>query len=206
MGKLLIDLLFLSTRIETIGFDRVRAILRSRNYILAFWHSRILLVGHQFKGSGGIALVSSSDDGEIIARILECQGQQTVRGSTTRGGLRALAQLIKQMKSLGKPGAMVPDGPQGPRFMVQPGVVILAQKTGYPIIPITYSARKLKVFASWDRFIFPYPFTHCRFVYGQPVHVAPKADKTEQEASRRELENELNRITLEADAYFKHKI
>ena len=206
LGKWLIDGLFVGSRIESVGLEEVRPLIDSRKFIFAFWHSRILLVSYLYKHSDGIALVSRSDDGEIIARILERQGTTTVRGSTKKGGLRALAQHIKLLKTTGNLGAVIPDGPQGPRFKVQPGVITLAKKTGCPIIPITYSARRVKIFNSWDRFILPAPFTRCRVIYGDPVHVPPDADKTVHERHRRLLEAELCRITAEADGFFGHRI
>ena len=115
------------------------------------------MISYIFSGWDGAILVSRSNDGEIIARILQRQGHETIRGSTAKGGLRALATLIKRLKARPRPGVIIPDGPQGPRFKVQPGVIILAKKTGYPIIPVTYSARWMKVFKSWDRFILPCP-------------------------------------------------
>lgn len=205
-GKLVIDLLFFSARIETIGYEDVKDIMTSNRFISAFWHSRILLVAHQFKIYRGTALVSRSEDGEIIARILEKLGQQTIRGSTTRGGMRALVTMIRHIKETGRPVAVVPDGPQGPRFKVQPGVIIMAQKTGLPIITVTYSAHRMKVFNSWDKFLLPYPFTRCRMVYGRPIYVKADADKNGLEQARLKLENELNRITRAADAHFGHEI
>jgi len=206
LGKLIIDVLFATARIERKIPEPARPLLASNRYIIAFWHSRILLVSHFFKGRGGVAMVSASEDGEFIARILQRQGQHTVRGSTTRGGLRALTQLIREIKKRQVPAAVVPDGPQGPRFMVQPGVIRLAQKTEIPILPVTYGAERMKVFSSWDRFILPYPFTRCRLVFGAPLTVPSKADSPVLEACRRELENELRRMTREVDGYFGHQI
>jgi lysophospholipid acyltransferase (LPLAT)-like uncharacterized protein len=110
------------------------------------------------------------------------------------------------MKEEKKPGVVIPDGPRGPRFKAQPGVIALAQKTGFPIIPVAYSARKIKIFNSWDRFILPFPFTPCRVVYGDPVYVPQKADKTTQALCRLQLEEQLCRITAEADRHFGHHI
>ena len=205
-GKWLIDALFMGSRIETIGRDRLRPLLESRKVIFAFWHSRILLVSYIYKGLNAVTLVSKSKDGEIIARILHRQGQFSVRGSTGKGGLRALAQQIKRMNTTGDPGAVIPDGPQGPCCKVQPGIITLAQKTGFSIVPITYSARRVKVFDSWDRFMLPWPFTRCRVVYGEPVRIEPDADAASRERSRKFLETELCRITSEADDYFGHRI
>lgn len=204
LGKLFIDFLFFASRIEIIGFEKVRPIISSRKFILVSWHSRILLINYLYRYWDGIALVSQSEDGEIIARILQRQGHETIRGSTSKGGLRALTAQIRQLKDRIRPSIVVPDGPQGPRFKVQPGVIVLAKKTGYPIVPVSYSAKKIKVFASWDRFILPFPFTKCRVVYGDPVYVPENADKNEFNRHLIRLENELNRITFDADRHFGH--
>jgi lysophospholipid acyltransferase (LPLAT)-like uncharacterized protein len=205
-GKLLVDFIFKTSIIEIRGQKALEDLLKSRKYIMAIWHSRILLVSYLFKGTNASILVSRSDDGEIIARILQAQGQNTVRGSTRKGGLRAMSRLIKDLKTNMRPGSIIPDGPQGPRFQVQPGVIMLAKKTGYPIISVSYSAKKIKVFSSWDRFILPYPFTRCRLVYGKLISVPPDADLIGLENCRKSLENELNRITKSADRHFGHQI
>ncbi|MBW2194661.1 MAG: DUF374 domain-containing protein [Deltaproteobacteria bacterium] len=129
-----------------------------------------------------------------------------IRGSTSRDGVRAFTRLVKTITRENCPGVVVPDGPRGPRFEVQPGVIALAKKTGCPIVPITYSARKIKVFASWDRFILPCPFSECSVMYGTPLVVPPHADAKIQEVYRRRLEDELNRITKTIDAYYDHTI
>ena len=205
-GKWLIDILFMGSRIDYIGLEKIRSLIDSRKIIFTFWHYRILLISFIYKGLKAVTLVSKSDDGEIIARILHRQGQFSVRGSTGKGGLRALAQQIKLLKTTGNPGAVIPDGPQGPRCKVQPGVITLAQKTGFAIVPITYSARRVKIFNSWDRFILPIPFTHCRVIYGEPIHIQSEADTATLECSRKFLETELCRITTEADSFFGHHI
>ena len=205
-GKLFVDLLFATTRIESVGFENVRQLVSSRKFIFAIWHSRILLVSYLYKDTDASILVSQSGDGEIIARILQKQGHETIRGSTKKGGLRALAGLIKRLREREKFGVMIPDGPQGPRFKVQPGIIILAKKTGNPILPISYSAGKIKVFSSWDRFILPHPFTTCRVVYGVPIYVPWDVDKSEETRCLVRLEDELRRITFDADCHFDHSI
>jgi hypothetical protein len=132
LGKGLVDLIFKTMRIRVVGLEKARAEIESRRFIFAFWHSRILMASYLFKGWGGVTLVSKSKDGEIITQILQRQGQETIRGSTSRHGVRAMAKLIKALKEEIRPGGMVPDGPRGPRFKVQPGIITLAQKTGYP--------------------------------------------------------------------------
>jgi len=206
LGKLFIDLLFCTTRVESVGFEKIKGIAESKKVIAVCWHSRILLVSYLYKGWNASILVSGSKDGEIIARILEKQGHEPIRGSSTRGGLRALSRLIKGLKENTKPAVIIPDGPQGPRFIVQPGVIALAKKTGSPILPISYSAKKIKVFNSWDRFILPLPFTTCRIIYGNPVYVPQEADREMESKCRIQLEAELNRITVGADNCFGHFI
>ena len=205
-GKLLVDLLFSTIRIESVGFERVEDIIASRKMIAAFWHSRILLISYLYKGWNAAILVSRSQDGEFIARLIERQGHEPVRGSTTRGGLRAAAKLIKSLKEHTRPAVIIPDGPQGPRFKVQPGVIMLAKKTGYPILPVTYSAKNAKFFSSWDRFVLPYPFTRCRVVYGRPVYVPAEANREAESGCRQQLEEELVRITIAADQHFGHTL
>ena len=205
-GKLLVDLLFKTTRIEAVGFEKVEPIIKSRRFIFAFWRSRVLLLRYFYQGWDAAILVSQSQDGEFIARTLQRQGHETFRGSTTRGGLRALSQMIKNLKENRRPAAIIPDGPQGPRFKVQPGIIMLAQKTGLPIVPVTYSASRVKVFNSWDRFMLPIPFAGCRIVYGDPVRVPGSADPETVSACRLNLEQELRRITTNADRFYGHTI
>lgn len=206
LGKLLVDFIFRTSAIEIKGKKPLEKVIKSRKYIFALWHSRIMLPSYFFKGMRHSILVSRSEDGEIIARILQAQGQETVRGSTSRGGLRALSRLIKDLRSNMRPGVIIPDGPRGPRFKVQAGIIMLAKKTGYPIIPITFSARNIKAFSSWDRFILPYPFTRCRMVFGKIISVPADADQIGLESCRKALETELNRITTSADRHFGHEI
>ena len=206
LGKGLVDLICSTMRIRTIDFKKVRAEIESRRFIFAFWHSRILMISYLYKGWGGAILVSKSKDGEIIAQILQRQGHETIRGSSSRYGVRALARLIKALREGIRPGGVVPDGPRGPRFKVQPGVIVLAKKTGYPVVPVSYSAKKIKIFSSWDRFILPYPFTEGRVIYGTPISVPGDIDQDEEEVYRRKLEVELNQITKKVDDYYRHSI
>jgi len=204
--KGIIDLIFATSRMDVEGEEEARPLLSSRRFIAAFWHSRILGLSYRYQGWNAIALVSRSEDGEIIAQTVRRQGYETIRGSSSRGGLRALSRLIKLLRRSPRPAIIIPDGPRGPRFKVQPGIVLLASKTGYPILPLTYSARRIKVFASWDRFILPAPFNRCRIVFGSPIHVPANADPAALERRRAELETELNRITRETDGRFGHRI
>jgi lysophospholipid acyltransferase (LPLAT)-like uncharacterized protein len=204
-GKLFIDALFSTTRIEITGYDKVKDLYEKKQGILVFWHSRILLISYLYKGQNASILTSRSRDGEYIARLVKKQGHEAIRGSTGKGGVRAGAMLIRRLRE-GRSAVVIPDGPQGPRFVVHPGVILLAKKSGLPIGPITYSAKNIKIFNSWDRFILPMPFTTCRVIYGNPVWVPADADKETAEKCRLQLETEMCRITRDADAHFGHVI
>ncbi len=206
LGKFFIDLLFCTMKINSKGFEKVEPVISSRKFIFAFWHSRMLFFNYMYKQFDAAILASRSEDGEIAVRVLQKQGHEAIRGSTTRGGSRALVTLIKKLKERKRPAVIIPDGPQGPRFKVQPGIIILAKKTGYPILPVSYSAKKIKIFTSWDRFILPYPFTKCTAVYGDPLYVPQNADKDTENKCLNILEKELCRITFDADHYFGHNI
>jgi lysophospholipid acyltransferase (LPLAT)-like uncharacterized protein len=206
LGKGLVDLICGTMRIRVVDFEKARAEIESKRFILAFWHSRILAISYLYQGWGAAILVSSSEDGEIMARILQRQGHETIRGSTSRHGVRAMTTLIKALNETIRPGVVVPDGPRGPRFRVQAGVITLAHKTGCPVVPISYSAKRIKIFASWDRFLLPYPFTEVRLIYGSPVSIPSRLGVEGQEVYRVRLEEELNRITRKVDRYYGHEI
>lgn len=146
------------------------------------------------RNRGMCGLVSKSNDGEYMARILRLFGFSIVRGSTTSGGFTSLRGLIKAARD-GCSLAITPDGPRGPVFKVKPGVIYLAKKAGIPIIPTACTLSKKKIIRSWDRFQFPLPFGRIQAFYGAPLFVAATDDIT---AKAVELENILNSLTEEA--------
>jgi lysophospholipid acyltransferase (LPLAT)-like uncharacterized protein len=205
--RLFIDFSFLFSRVETRGFGAVADIVASRRYIYAIWHSRILLPAFRHRDINASILVSNSADGEIVAQMLQSYGHKTIRGSTGKRGMRALMRQVDDMRKHARPGVVTPDGPQGPRHRAHPGIVLLAQKTGFPIIPLTYSARKRKIFNSWDRFMLPLPWSRCAMVYGNPITIPDsiRLDETSLAKYIRTVENELNRVTAMADALCGHR-
>jgi hypothetical protein len=142
LGAVAIKLVGRTLRLQTRHAHRVHAYWRAgRNVIVAFWHGRQLMMPLAYGGRRLYVLISEHHDGELIARILRRFGFGAVRGSTTRGGARALRQLGR----LGRQGtdlAVTPDGPRGPRCVAQAGVVQLARLTGLPILPLTFAASK----------------------------------------------------------------
>jgi lysophospholipid acyltransferase (LPLAT)-like uncharacterized protein len=175
---------------------------RGGHVIIAFWHQRLLMMPFlPHRGKVGM-LISRHRDGEWIARAVKFFGIDSVRGSTTRGGLSALRGMVRFF-SQGGNLAITPDGPQGPRHVVQIGAIELARQTGAPILPVTYAASRKKVFSSWDGFIFPYPFSKVIYLWGEPIQVPRETGKNGLEEKRLLLEESLKKITEEADRLFE---
>lgn len=169
--------------------------------LLACWHGRMLYFPPLYYRQRFTILVSHSKDGEFVSRVLQCFGAHVTRGSSSRGGAKALREIVRKVRS-GYHAALTPDGPRGPRYHVQPGIVAVAQKTGAAIVPVTYSARWKKVFRSWDAFLMPLPFSRIVVIYGQPIYVPASASPAIFEAKRHEVETSLRHITEMADHYF----
>ena len=177
---------------------------QGQHIIAAFWHQRLLMMPFlPHRGKVGM-LISQHRDGEFIARAVKLFGVDSVRGSTTRGGLAALRGMIRFFRKGGNL-AVTPDGPQGPKHTVQIGVVELARQTGAPIVPVTYSASRCKVFGSWDNFILPLPFCRVAYVWGEPLFVSQEIDKDGLEENRLLLQERMRRNTDEADRIFMKK-
>ena len=173
-----------------------------RQVIFCTWHNRLALSmklhstfrrrHHQTVGLAG--LVSASRDGAFLAAILERFGIQPVRGSSSRRGGQALLELTTWAER-GYDLAITPDGPRGPRYVVQDGTMALAQVTGLPIVPASYHLQWKIQLKSWDRFQIPLPFSRCEIIIGQVMRVPREASDAERESLRQQLEAELRAIT-----------
>lgn len=166
--------------------------------LLAFWHGRMLYFLHRYHRQRFTILVSRSKDGEFVTQVLQRFGVHVTRGSSRHGGAQALREIVRKVRS-GYHAAFTPDGPRGPRYQVQPGIVAVAQKTGAAIVPVTYSARWKKVFRSWDAFLMPLPFSRIVVIYGEPIYVPAHASPAVFQAKRQEVEMSLRHITAMAD-------
>jgi lysophospholipid acyltransferase (LPLAT)-like uncharacterized protein len=181
------------------GAEHYDAIIASgRQPILACWHGRILTGLYYFRHRNIVALASQNFDGEWIARILHRFGYTTVRGSTSRGGARALVQLRREL-SAGHGVAFTVDGPRGPARVAQAGAVWLAGATGHPILPFHLEADCFWTTRSWDGAQVPKPFGTAAIVIGEPVQVVGFDDAT-VERCRDELEHALERLEVRARA------
>jgi lysophospholipid acyltransferase (LPLAT)-like uncharacterized protein len=176
------------------GAEHYDAVVRSgRQPIMAFWHGRILPATYYFRRRGIVVITSENFDGEWIAGIIERFGYGTARGSTSRGGRRALLRLKRDMAA-GKPAAFTIDGPRGPARVAQPGAVWLAKATGNPVVPFHIEATRHWTANSWDRTLIPKPFATVAVAIGEPFDVPASAGDDEIEVARKNLEERLARL------------
>src|SRR6185503_7924270 len=138
--------------------------------IYTFWHNQIFLGTYFFRNRRIVVMTSRSFDGEYIARFIQQFGYGAARGSSTRGAVGALVEMTRLMRA-GSPAGFTIDGPKGPRYVAKMGAVLLAKKTGQPILPFTINARHWTAKGSWDKFQVPFPFARARVDIAPPIYV-----------------------------------
>src|SRR5262245_60540824 len=167
--------------------------------IYTFWHDRVFLATYFWQRRAIVVMTSRSFDGEYIARFIQRFGYGAARGSSSRGATGAVVEMVRLMRA-GCPTAFTIDGPRGPRYVAKMGAVLLAKKTGNPVLPFTITARRYwEAKRSWDHFQVPKPFTRALVSIATPIYVAADADQAELEAKRDELQESLDRITSRGD-------
>ncbi len=162
-----------TVRIEWIDRENLDELYaKKENFIFTYWHSELILATHsgaqEAKICPIVAMTSPSRDGAMIAENMTSQGVKVVLGSSGRGGAGAFRQFVKDLKS-GMNGSVAVDGPKGPRNVVKPGPIRLAQMTGLPAVPFAIGYKKRWVTRSWDRLRIPYPYTTATIVCGRPL-------------------------------------
>ncbi len=193
---LVINIIGKTSVVRKIEHKDVRVLKDKRkSFIYALWHNRLLYLTYSHRYQNINVMVSQSKDGEDVSRVLHRFGFKTVRGSSTRGGRRAFVEILRKLRE-NKIAAITPDGPRGPINKVQSGVIYLAQRSGCPIVPLTYGMKRKKMLSSWDKFIVPFPFNKGVVITGAPIYVGID-DNLEKKTC--ELEKSMNKITEEAD-------
>jgi lysophospholipid acyltransferase (LPLAT)-like uncharacterized protein len=177
------------------AYDRI--IAAGQRPIVAFWHGRILPGMMVFRDRGIIVMTSENFDGEWIARIITHFGFGAARGSSSRGGVKALVQM-KRLMQQGRPTAFTLDGPRGPAERAQPGALWLARATGNPLLPFHAEAASAWHARSWDRTQVPKPFARIGLAVGPPFFVDAHLDDAGLEQRRLDLEAELRRLRTRA--------
>jgi len=205
LGAGYIKLLGKTSRLSVREDPAFPAILSSgRNLIFAFWHNQLLFMpyvySHRFTSRRMAVIVSRSRDGELIGGVIERFGLRPIRGSSSRGGRGALLNLLRSLRQ-GWDVAVTPDGPRGPRYRVQEGIVSLASGSGVPIVAVsTHSSLKLVFRRSWDRLRFPLPGGRINVAFSSPFWVPPKLGGNDRARFCRELEERLQETGRRAAA------
>lgn len=173
-------------------------------FILAFWHGRLLMIPMAWQHLAPMhMLISAHRDGRIIAEAVTYFGIHSVAGSSTKGGLSALRQMMKHLKD-GDCVGITPDGPHGPAMRASEGVAATARVSGAPVIPITYATTRRRILGTWDCFHLPWPFSRGIFLWGEPIEVPRDADAASLEAARALIEARMNALTVEAERRMGH--
>jgi lysophospholipid acyltransferase (LPLAT)-like uncharacterized protein len=191
-------------RPDVLGWQHIDAVhAAGRRCIYSFWHRSIFLCMWRSMDSSVIAMTSPNFDGQLLARTLERLGIGTTPGSSSRGGLRGLAILAKKLAQ-DHDAAWAADGPRGPRYVAKPGPVLLARRTGFPIVCSHCFAEHGHTFEkSWDRFQVPRPFSRVVVVVAPPIAVAADADAAEIERKHAELQKTLEHVRDAAESWFQ---
>ena len=208
-GSLILRLVNYTLRWEKIGLsgeDKWWA--DSEPCILLFWHGRqlfmpwIYLNHRRSKNAPAMAaLISNHNDGRMIASGMNFLGIDSVAGSSSHGGLKALFHMVKKLKN-NSHVAITPDGPKGPVNKLKNGALIVAQKSGALIHPSAFSAESYWKFKSWDGMVFPVPFSRAVMIKGRPIAVDPNLTECQFDQLTLDIESSLNDVTSRADNYY----
>ena len=196
---ILIKLIGRTVKFEIAGWENWEAASRDGKIpIYTFWHNRVFLSTYFWQRRAIVVMTSRSFDGEYIARFIQRFGYGAARGSSTRGATGAIVEMIRLMRA-GCPTAFTIDGPKGPRYVAKMGAVLLAKKTGNPILPFTIGAHRFwEAKKSWDRSQVPKPFSRAQVLIAPPIFVPANADEALLSLKRDELQNSLDELNRKA--------
>ncbi len=191
LGSWIVRAWIFTLRFRLVDRAGVRNTPPEKPLLWAFWHNKLFVMPHLFEryfpGRLGAALASASKDGEIISAFLKHFGIRAIRGSSSRGGARALVEMKRAIAD-GYIMAITPDGPRGPRYSISPGLLKLAQVTGGLILPIHVTYSSYWQLKTWDGFMIPKPFSKVHITFDILHAIPPTAGETEFEDQRVRLE------------------
>ena len=203
LANLVLFVLYHLNRRSVTGMDRLLHQAEQGNTIYALWHGRLFYLTYFYvknvKTRRASILISMSRDGDYGVALAHRFGHNTVRGSSSRGGRRAIRALSERLQE-GDNLMLTPDGPRGPAFHVNVGIVKLAQMTGAAILPGSYDASRKLILKSWDKFIIPLPLGRIHMAVGEPITVPAEATPEDIENCRQALENSLRALDRECGA------
>ncbi|OGF62240.1 MAG: hypothetical protein A2Y62_14020 [Candidatus Fischerbacteria bacterium RBG_13_37_8] len=194
IGRIAVHLINRTLKFRVVGLEYYQELIKEgKSVIFAFYHNGIFMATYYWRKKDIAVLTSQNFDGEYTARIIKKFGYIPVRGSSSKDAIRGLVEM-RQHAERGTSVAFTIDGPRGPRYIVQPGPIWIAMKTGHPILPFIALAKKKIELKSWDAFQIPYPFSTVWIVIGKPLFVEETKDKEKIEEARINLENTLHKL------------
>jgi lysophospholipid acyltransferase (LPLAT)-like uncharacterized protein len=197
----LINLLGRAARFEVEGWEHHDEVTSKGGLpIYCFWHDRIFLTTYWWRRRRIVVMTSQSFDGEYIARFIQRFGYGAARGSSTRGGVGAVVEMARLMRA-GCTTAFTIDGPKGPRYVAKMGAVLLAKKSGHPVLPVTMALARYWTLPSWDKFQIPKPLTRAKVFVAEPLYVPADADEAALQAKRDELQRTLDDLTRRGEEW-----
>lgn len=197
----LINILGRMARFEVEGWENHEQVINKGGLpIYVFWHDRIFLTTYWWRRRRIVVMTSRSFDGEYIARFIQRFGYGAARGSSTRGGVGAVVEMARLMRA-GCTTSFTIDGPKGPRYVAKMGAVLLAKKSGHPVLPVTMALQRYWTLPSWDEFQIPKPFTRAKVFVAEPIYVSADADEATLQVKRDELQRALDDLTRRGDEW-----
>jgi len=204
-GKILATLLFLTCRVRVFGRDIEEQYLiknPGKGLLYASWHRGIFYFIYFYRNLKFVVMASASKDGELAAQATKRFGWIPVRGSSSSRGAEALLEMQRLFK-MGHSGGLVVDAPTGPAYISKIGIIVLAKRTGLPLVPVIWNVDRCWRLKSWDRSIIPKPFSKIIYIYGNEfIHVPPNASREECENCRKKLDDVLHGMMYQADHFF----
>jgi lysophospholipid acyltransferase (LPLAT)-like uncharacterized protein len=190
-------------RYEVLGWQHAEHVYAAgERCIWAFWHRVIIPIAWWSRNRGIVVMNTTAFDGQWTRKVIEWLGFGTAQGSSSRGGLRGLAVMAKRLEG-GFDCAFTIDGPRGPRYVAKPGPVMLARKTGSPILVFHIGVERGKTFLkTWDHFLLPKPFSRTVMLVAPPIYVPKDANAKMMEAKHAEMQRELERVRDVAEGWF----
>src|SRR6266478_736882 len=199
----MIRLLGPTLRYEVLGWQHAEGVYTSgKRCIWAFWHRVIIPIVWWHRNHGTVVMNTTAFDGQWTRKVIEWLGFGTAQGSSSRGGLRGLAVMARRLEE-GVDCAFTIDGPRGPRYVAKPGPVMLARKTGCPIMVFHIGVERGKTFEkTWDHFLMPRPFSRTVILFAPPSYVPADANAEVMEAKHAEMQRKLERVRDIAESWY----
>jgi hypothetical protein len=200
IGYIAINIIGRTIRWQSEGDSHLDDIYKSgRRAIFTFWHGRIFPATFYWRKRGIVVMTSLNRDGEAIAQCIQKFGYGAARGSSSRGGFRALAEMAREIRQ-GRDCAFTIDGPRGPKYIAKQGPVLLALKTGAAIFCFHISMKHKIQLKSWDEFQIPLPFTPAVVLKAAPIWVPPDASEAHLRDLHQQMQTTLDRLRIEGDS------